>query len=119
MFYFENEFWIFKINNNNYSSLQKIVTSKILLDTINNYSDNNNNIEANNEEDINNIKKEIDNIINDNISIFKELNLDINEDNIKSIKNDEIYCDIIISLIKHTKFGNYNYLNTIFLVNYL
>ena len=106
-----NEF--FKLNNNNYSSLQKIVTSKILLDTINNYSDNNNNIEANNEEDINNIKKEIDNIINDNISIFKELNLDINEDNIKSIKNDEIYCDIIISLIKHNKFGNYNYLNSL------
>ena len=31
-----NEF--FKLNNNNYSSLQKIVTSKILLDTINSHS---------------------------------------------------------------------------------
>ena len=101
------------VNLKKESRLQKIANSKILLDIVNNYCGLENYDEEINGKDIEIIKDKIDEIIKNNIDIFKELNLDINEENIKSIKNDTIYCDIIISLIKHKRFGDYDYLNNL------
>ena len=57
------------------------------------YDDNNNNITD----------------INNNLDKFKEL-FNINEDDIENLKLDELYCKILISLIKSNKFNDYNYL---------
>ena len=93
--------------------LQKIVSYKILYELINNFCGNENYDEDINGEDIEKYKIEIDEIISENIDVFKELNLEsiyVNEDSIKSAKLENIYCDIINSLIKQNRFGDYDYI---------
>jgi hypothetical protein len=102
---------LIKIKKGN--KLQKIVSYKILYELINNFCGNENYDEDINGEDIEKYKIEIDEIISQNIDVFKELNLEsiyVNEDSIKSAKLENIYCDIINSLIKQNRFGDYDYI---------
>ena len=104
-----NEF--FKMNDaKNDSKLQKVFISKIYFDIVKNFRYLDNYDKEINGKNVEIIKNEIDEVIAKNVDVFKEFDLDINEKNVKSIKNDYIYCYIIISLIKHNKFGDYNYL---------
>ena len=96
-----------EINPNN--KLLKIVSSKIVIEIINNFCGTDNYDEDINGKDIEIFKIEIDKIIKNNLDIFKKLNLDINEDKIESFKVNDIICDFIISLIKQNKFENYDY----------
>ena len=91
------------------NKLLKIVSSKIVIEIINNFCETDNYDEDINGKDIERFKIEIDKIIKNNLDIFKKLNLDINEDKIESFKVNDIICDFIISLIKQNKFENYDY----------
>ena len=93
------------INNNFY----KIVGNKIILDLIKNFCDSDNYEEEINGQQIDKIKNEAEEEINNNIDKFKEI-FNINEDNIENLKLDELYCKILISLIKSNKFNDYKYL---------
>ena len=93
--------------------IQKIVNYKIFFELINNFCGMDDYDEEINGVDIENFKIEIDEILRENIDVFKELNLEniyINEDSIKSTNLQTIYCDILNSLIKQNKFEDYNYI---------
>ena len=99
-----------KINNNKYKI---VLLSKILLDIINNYCSTDNYDEDVYEAQIDEIKNQLNSNIKNNIDCFGELNIDINEDKLKSTKIDNLYSEIIISLIKSNKFNNFNYVYNI------
>ena len=85
-------------NNSNNSIYKNIIISKIILELIDNYK------QFDEYQDNLEIKKlEEDNfkIINNNINIFKSLNLNYKIENFISIKIDELYADIIIGLFKN------------------
>ena len=85
------------------------ILSKIIIDLINNYkgSDNYNEIEEKNE--LLNIENNKKGIIKNNINILKDLNININENDIYTKKIDDLYIEIVIGLIKESKFENYEY----------
>ena len=103
------------INNN--EILKKILLSKIILDLIKNYRE----TDEFDEETDNNMLQEFENentnIIQNNINIFIEIDLHLNEIDIIRKKIDEIYIDIINSLINNRKIENYGY--TINILNQL
>ena len=97
-----------KINNNNI--FEQIIISKIIIDLINNYRNNDNEIEelqSKYEEKLNEIEKENKNIIKRNIQKIK---FKIDEKALFSKKIDIIYIDILINLIKEKKFEDYEYI---------
>ena len=97
-----------KINNDKY---KKIILSKIILELIDNYKGLFEYYikKEEKEKKIEIIKNNNLRIINDNISIFKEIGLNWNVQEIKLKKIDGIYTEIIISLIKNYKLENYEY----------
>ena len=102
----------FKDENNNF--IYKIVACKILLDLIKNFCDFDDYDEDINEEKVNKINNEIENEFQNNINKFKkEFNIN-NEEKLSEKKIGDLFCQIIISLIKSNEFNNYNYLYNIF-----
>ena len=89
-----------------------IILSKIIIELIINYQENDNNEEESKLMEIINEKKII---IKKNINIFNEINLNLTVDNItneyyiNTKKIDKLYIDIIIALIKEKKIDDYNY----------
>ncbi len=77
--------------------------SKIILDLIDNYRETDEYNENKDSFELDEIKKENRRIIKDNIEIFKEIGLNFNEDHFLKKKIDEIYSDIINSLIRSIK----------------
>ena len=91
-----------KENNKIY---KKIIISKIVKELIKIYKV----TDIYDEKDENELEqRELENnkIIEDNISIFKEIGLNLSIDDIKNKTIDKIYIDIIISLIKTNKFDD-------------
>ena len=107
--------------NNNDNIYKKIIISKICIDLINNYKQNDKLEEENEdkskdnddkekeEEILNEFQKENEDIINENIQYFKQIGLNIDINELISKRIDEIYIEIIISLIKSKQFENYEY----------
>ena len=93
--------YLSKLDNTNI--IMNIISSKILLVLINNYfaeNGNNSNIQ------LSNIKKELEKNITKNSDKLKEINIDLNKEEI-FIKNlDDIYADIILSLLKNETNNN-------------
>ena len=90
--------------------LKKIIISKIILELINNYS--NYNYNKSEDEELNSISQNSVEIINKNIKnidSIKDLDLNWTCDKIKSMNLDEIYIDILTSLIKSKNFGDNNF----------
>ena len=97
-----------KINKNNKYKL--IIFSKFIIELINNYRGINEFYEnENNKLEFIKIENESKNNIKNNIYIFKEIDLDINEKDIKLKKIEEIYILIINALIKKRKFEDYEF----------
>lgn len=98
-----------KNNNNIY---KKLLISKVILDLIKNYKAideyNRNSIEDEK------IEKENIEIIKKNLSWLEQLNLNFDEKYIKSKNIDEIYIEIIQSLIFQKKFEDYEFSHNIF-----
>ena len=111
----------YKYNKNNLSSIdniynsntfKKIIKSKIVHDLIYNFKG------TDDYDDKGELGKKIriienynNKIINENISVFKELNLidKVNDYKLNNIKIDKIYIEIIIYLIKNKKLEDYEY----------
>ena len=111
--------YIIIINNyqkNSNITLKNILFAKIINELIFNYRqaddyEENNEIEI---EQLNKIEKDNKMIIANNINILQQLDINLNENDLYSIKIDEIYMVIITSIIKKKKFDNSEYIDNIF-----
>ena len=104
--------FIKKINNERKKTFQKyklIIFSKIILDLIDNYRETDEYNENKDSFELEEIKKENRQIIKDNIEVYKEIDLNLNEDDILKKKIDEIYSDIINALIRSKKIEDFEY----------
>jgi translation initiation factor 2 alpha subunit (eIF-2alpha) len=101
----------FKVGNNNF--IYKIVACKILLDLIKNFCDSDNYDEIINEEKVNKINNEIENEFQNGVGEFKKVFNINNKEKLSEKKIGDLFCQIIISLIKSNKFNDYNYLYTL------
>ena len=100
------------VNNEGKKTFQKyklIMFSKIILDLIDNYRETDEYNENKDSFELEEIKKENRQIIKDNIEVFKEIDLNLNEDDILKKKIDEIYSDIINALIRSKKIEDFEY----------
>ena len=98
--------------NQNQNKFNKVLLSKIILELINDYKGLDNTVN-NYENELKKIETANEKIIKDNINIFNKLGLKWSDKDIKSKKIDEIYSDIIISLIKIIKLRDYEYIYNI------
>ena len=104
--------FIEKLNENKFKSNEKyklIFNSKFIIDLIDNYKQLDEYDEESEEEILNKIKEENYEYIKNNINIFKDLNLNINEKELNAEKSDKILSEIINSLIINNKFENIEY----------
>ena len=97
-----------KNENNNF--LIRLITSKIILELINNFEGLDNPENETYNEEIEKLKKNNEDYIKNNVINFQEYHLNYNYDDIINNKIDYIYIDIIISLIKERKFEEYDYM---------
>ena len=86
----------------------KIFLAKIIIGLIQNYEQSDEYNEEN-EEELEKIKNENLDVIKNNIIIFKELNLNLNEKDILDKKIDILYSEIIKSLIINENIENYDF----------
>ena len=108
--------YIRKINNyyrNEKDKYLLIISSKIIVDLINNLKGTKVYDKEENKKELNSIEEESKNIIKNNINIFNEIKLNINEKDIISKKIDEIYIGIIKALFKLKKIDDYSYTSNI------
>ena len=94
------------------NKLRTIIIYKIVSCLIKNFSESDNYDQDINGEQIYIIKNEIETNFKNNIDEFKEM-YNVNEEQIKEMKLNNIYCNILISLIKSNNFEDYNYLYNI------
>ena len=98
---------LFQYNNND-RIYKKVLIAKIIAQLIENYkNDNEINIEEEDEHILNKIEEENKAIIKENLNSFSKIGLNMREDEIYTINVDEMYIEIIVSLIKEKKFDNY------------
>ena len=89
---------------------KKIMISKIIFELIDNYRNCEDYAEKE-ENELIDIEEENNQTIIQNLNIFKELKLEnISLEDIKKIKIDEIYIELIIALIKYKNLGNSDYI---------
>ena len=86
-----------------------IMLSKIIIDLIDNYRETDEYNENEESFELEEIEKENRQIIRDNIEIFKEVRLNLNEDDILVKKIDQIYSEVINTLIRSKKIEDFEY----------
>ena len=91
-----------------------IMFSKIILDLIGNYRETDEYNEKEDNFELEEIGKENRQIIKDNVEIFKEIVLNLNEDDILKKKIDVIYLEIINALIRSKKIEDFEYAYNVF-----
>ena len=87
----------------------KLFIAKIIIDLINVYQESDDYNEENEEQILKAIKSESEKAIKTNMHHLNEINLKLNEKEFLSKKIDELYSNIIISLIINEKLENYNF----------
>ena len=106
--------FIRKISDKKYNkNLEKIIISKIKLELIDYYKE----LEIDeiiDDKEIKMIENENKLNIKNNLKIFEELGLKYNESDIEKINIDDLYVNIIYSLIINRKIEDYNYILNIF-----
>ena len=100
-----------KIIENKYFNL---INSKIVIELLINFKNSNLFNENKDGEYCSKLRNENIEYIKNNLHILKEINLDLNENDIIDKKIDEFYTDIIISLIKSNKLSDFDFANNIF-----
>ena len=88
---------------------KKIITSKIIIELAKDYKTSNDCFDDENEKILDDIVDNNKTIIEQNMHIFKEIDINLKLEEIPSISIDLIYIEIIISLIKERKFEDYEY----------
>jgi hypothetical protein len=102
-------------DNNNNRKYEKIIIAKIILELINNYRNKDDFMyEYRNKELLLNIENSNEEIIRQNLNIFRDIQLNLSSDDVKQKNRDELYFDIIINLINSNKFHIYEYSSNIF-----
>ena len=89
---------------------KKLIISKIILELINNYKQTDNYDEEEEQEDLNIKENDNNNIVDKNINALNKIGLEIDKKTFISKNIDEIYSEIIKSLIISKKFDDYNYI---------
>ena len=102
--YFKN---IFK------NKLFLVIVMKIIIDLINNYKACDQYSEVDDDEELNTIEKDCNDIIKNNLNVFQKIGINIKVDELHSLKVDEIYINILNTLIKSNKFEDYYYIEGI------
>ena len=110
--YINNLFELVKEEDKDKINLKKIIISKMVCEIIKNYQESEEYKEIEKEK-INEMLKKCEDNINNNLKDLKILGLEIDANEIKSKRIDEIYILIIICLIKRKKLENYDYANNI------
>ena len=98
--------------NFNDNNLINIIKAKILFDLLDNFKG----FEINSKEDEKEVEKievKLDIILKENINYLISINESMNLNYVRTTKIDEIFIDIIISLIKSDKLSNYEYTENI------
>ena len=113
VFYLYSIEYISKIHNmyrNNNKVYEKIIIAKIILELIENYKNRDDfQYENRNREALQEIEYANRQIIRNNINIFREIDLNLSLEEIEIKKVDELYSDIINSLIKSNKIQIYEF----------
>jgi len=91
-----------------------IMLCKIIIDLISNYRQTDEFNENADSIELEEIEKENRQIINRNIEVFKEIDLNLNEDEVLKKKIDEIYFEIIIALMRSKKIEDFKYAYNVF-----
>ena len=99
-------------NPHNIKSYRDLLISKVFINLIKN-NKGSNNYSKEKETEFNTIKNICEKIIENNINIFKELNVNYSFKDFVSNNIDKIYSVIIIELIKTNNFENYEYLHNL------
>jgi hypothetical protein len=86
-----------------------IMFSKIILDLIDNYREADEYNENEESFELKEMEKENRLIIKDNSGIFKEIGLNLNENDIRMKKIDEIYSEVINALVRSKKIEDFEY----------
>ena len=109
--------FIKKINDlqekNHHKIYKKLMISKIILELFENYKQTDYYDEEGENEELNEIEKYNENIIKDNINALNKIGLKIDKENFINKKVDEIFSEIIKSLIISKKFDDFNYIYNI------
>ena len=110
--------YIKEIYNRKINKVEKyklIIISKLIIELIENFrgTDEFYKNESQNKIELKKIENDSIEIIKNNKNIFRQIDLDMNENSIKLKKIDEIYILIINALIKKRKFEDYEYINNI------
>jgi hypothetical protein len=87
-----------------------IITNKITIDLINNYKSSDSYNESNDERELDNIETNCQKNIKIKINELEKIGISYKEDEIYNLRVDEIYADILNSLIKSKKFRDYTYI---------
>ena len=103
-----NNNWAKKINN----KLKLVIISKIVITLIYNFKGSDD-YEEENKDELNEIENENFDIMKNNLEILKELNCNYGVNELKDAKIDQIFLDILISLIKQNKFDDIDYIENI------
>lgn len=101
-----------KKSEENEKKINQLLMAKICIDLIDGFPSNDKYIEEYDEE-INNIKAKKEKIIEENLKYFENIGLNINDKDIYDNQIDQIYANIITSLIKNKKFENYDFIMNI------
>ena len=93
---------------------KNMIIAKLILEFLNNYKNSDNEDESIDENIISELEEKINVHIKKDINIFNEIELDMNEDEFIKKNIDELYLDIIISLIKNDKLTDFDLSKEIF-----
>ena len=94
-------------NNEELKALKKIFLSKIILILIFNYKGEDEYNEKEEEKVLLLLENQVKEIIDQNMEIFRELNIECKKNEIYDCKIDNLYKEIILSLIKENRFNDY------------
>ena len=113
VFYSYSIDYLRELNNmrrNNNKIYENIIISKLILELIENYKNKDDfQYDNRNRQELEKITNDNEVIIQNNIGTLRELDLNLNLEDIKLKAIDEIYTDIIINLIKLNKFQIYEF----------
>ena len=98
------------INNIYKNKLSLTILCKIKIDFINNYKLSDVFNESNDEDELNDIENNCKNLIKENVSEFEKIGVTFEENEIYSLKVDEIYSATLKALIESNKFQDYEYI---------
>ena len=103
-----------KLKNNEENIYYNIINSKIIIELLNNLKNSDLFNEDKDGECVSNLENENREYIEKNLNIFKEINLNLNENDILEKNVDELYIDIINALIKNDKISDFDFSYNIF-----